>query len=110
MPSPYRHDANKQLRMIATADTFAEITDVAFNQIRQYGRSSAAVTIRLLETIAVVAEFTHRPEDRATLLQHAEMIDRGAREGLPEAEDHRAVEERYLVVKQLCSKPAGPGC
>ncbi len=107
MPSPYRHDLQKQLRVIAPADTFPEITDAAFNQIRQYGRSSAAVTIRLLETIAVVAGFAHRPEDRATLLRHAEMIARGAREGLPEDEDRRAVEERCQAVSQLCSEPAG---
>jgi len=109
MPSPYRHDVHKQLRMIAPADTFQEITDAAFNQIRQYGRSSAAVTIRMLETIAVVAGFTRRPEDRAALLRHAEMIARGASEGLPEAEDRRAVEERCEAVRQLCSEPAGSG-
>jgi uncharacterized membrane protein len=108
-PSPYRHDVHKQLRMIAPADTFPDITDAAFNQIRQYGRSSAAVTIRLLETIAVVAGFTHRPEDRAALLRHAEMIARGAREGLPEAEDRRAVEECCQKVRHLCSESAGYG-
>ena len=109
MPSPYRHDRQKQLRIIAPADTFPEIMDAAFNQIRQYGRSSAAVTIRQLEMIAVVAGFAHRPEDRATLLRHAEMIARGASEGLPEAADRLAVEERFQAVRQLCSEPAGSG-
>ena len=109
MPSPYRHDRQNQLRVIAPANTFPELTDAAFNQMRQYSRSSAAVAIRLLETIAVVAGFAHRPEDRATLLRHAEMIARGASEGLPEAEDRRAVEERCQAVSQLCSEPAGSG-
>lgn len=109
-PSPYRHDRQNQLRVIAPANTFPSLTDAAFNQIRQYGRSSAAVTIRLLETIAMVAGFTHRPEDRATLLRHAEMIARGASEGLLEAEDRRTVEERCQEVRQLCSEPAGSGC
>lgn len=106
VPSPYRHDVEKQLRLIAPADAFPEITDAAFNQIRQYGRSSAAVTIRLLETIAVVAGFTRRPQDRATLLRHTEMIARGANEGLPEAEDRRAVQERCEAASRLCSEPA----
>lgn len=109
IPSTYRHDPQKQLRVIAPANTFPEVMDAAFNQIRQYGRSSAAVTIRLLETIAVVAGFVHRPEDRAALLRHAEMIARGAREGLPEDEDRQAVEERCQAVTQLCSEPAGAG-
>lgn len=105
MPSPYRYDRQHQLRVIAPADTFPELTDAAFNQIRQYGRSSAAVTIRLLETIALVAGFAHRPEDRVTLLRHAEMIARGAGEGLPEEQDRRAVDERCQAVRKLCSEP-----
>jgi uncharacterized membrane protein len=107
MPSPYRYDTKDQLRVIAPVITFSDITNAAFDQIRQYGRSSYAVTIRLLETIAVVAGYVHRPEDRAVLRRHAEMIVRGASEGLPEAEDRRAVEELYQKVSQLCSEPTG---
>ncbi len=106
MPSPYRHDSQNQLRVIASADTFSAFVDAAFNQIRQYGRSSAAVSIRLLETIALVAKFTHRPEDRATLLRQAEMITRGAVEDLPEDMDRRSVEVRCQAVRMLCSEPA----
>ncbi len=106
MPSPYRHDGQNQLRVIAPADTFPKIMDAAFNQIRQYGRSSAAVTIRLLETIIVVAGFAHRAEDHATLLRHAEMILRGANEELPEDQDRRTAEERCQAVRKLCSGSA----
>jgi uncharacterized membrane protein len=106
MQSPYRLDTHDQLRVIAPAFTFTDVTDAAFNQIRQYGRSSAAVTIRLLETIAVVAAFAHRPEDRAALLRHAKMIARGARGGLSEDEDRQEVEERYQTANQLLSESA----
>lgn len=109
MPSIYHHDHQHQLRVIAPANTFPEITDAAFNQLRQYSRSSTAVTIRLLETIAVVAKFTHRAEDRTTLQRHAEMIARGAMEGLSEEEDRRAVEERCQAVIHLCSEAAAAG-
>ena len=83
VPSPYRHDREGKLRVIASVDTFPDVTDAAFNQIRQYGRSSAAVTIRLLEAIASVGRFAHRPADRAALLRHVEMIARSAQDGLP---------------------------
>lgn len=63
----------------------------AFDQIRQYGRSSTAVTIRLLETIAEIAESIHRPEDRAALLRQTAMIARGASSGLPEYENRKEV-------------------
>lgn len=101
MPSPYCHDAQGQLRVIGPAITYSGIMDAAFNQIRQYGRSSAAVTIRLLETIAVIAGFAHRAEDRAALQRHAEMIARGAREGLSESEDRQAVRARFLEASRL---------
>jgi len=109
MPSPFRHDSQDQLRVITPVVTFSALTDAAFNQIRQYGRSSAAVTIRLLETIAVVAGFAHRPEDRAALLRHAKMIARGSRGGLPEDEDRQEVEERYQSVNKMLSESADSG-
>jgi len=108
IPSPYCRDRQNQLRVIAPGNTFEGFVDAAFDQIRQFSRSSVAVTIRLLETIAVVAGFVHRPKDRATLLRHAEMIARGASEGLPEAADRRAVEERWQAVSRLC-EPADAG-
>lgn len=104
MPSPLHHDAQDQLRVVMPVITFSDITDAAFNQIRQYGRSCAAVTIRLLETIAVIAEFAHRSEDCATLLRHAEMIVRGARGGLSEDEDRREAEKRYQTAKRLLNR------
>jgi uncharacterized membrane protein len=102
MPSHYRHDHQDRLRLIAPGNTFPELADAAFNQIRQYSRSSAAVTIRLLEAITVVAGFAHRPEDRTALLRHVEMIGRGAGEGLTENEDLRVVEARRLAAVQAC--------
>ncbi|MFO8174949.1 MAG: DUF2254 domain-containing protein [Longimicrobiales bacterium] len=104
MPSPYRYDTQDQLRAIMPVFTFRDVADAAFNQIRQYGRSSTAVTIRLLETIAEIAGSVHRPEDRAALLRHARMIARGARDGLPEEEDRQEVEERFRYANQLLSE------
>jgi uncharacterized membrane protein len=105
MPSPYRYDTKDQLRLITPVFTFSDVTGAAFNQIRQYGRSSTAVTIRLLETIAEVAGSVHRPEDRFALLRHARMIARGAGSGLPEDEDRQEVEERFQSANQLLREP-----
>jgi uncharacterized membrane protein len=104
MPSPYRYDIQDQLRLITPVFTFPGITDAAFNQIRQYGCTSIAVAIRLLETIAEVARSVHRPEDRAALLRHAKMIAQGARAGLLEDKDRQEVEERFQTANQLLSE------
>lgn len=104
MPSSHRFDEQGQLRIVAPAPTFSGIVDAAFNQIRQYARSSAAVTIRLLETITVIAAATSRPQDQAALQLHADMIVRGAREGLPEDEDRRVAEDRYQAANRALFK------
>ncbi|WGV23449.1 DUF2254 domain-containing protein [Halotia branconii] len=94
-PSPHRYDDDNKLRIIAEPVTFAGMVNDAFNQIRQYGRSDAAVTIRLLEAITIIANYTHNPQDRENLRRHADMIKRGSHEGLPEEQDRQDVQEQY---------------
>jgi uncharacterized membrane protein len=98
IPSPYRYDSAGQLRVIAPVVSFPDVMDAAFNQIRQYGRSSASVTIRLLETLAVLARRVRREEDRLAVARHATMIENGSREALPEPRDRKDVEKRYRAV------------
>lgn len=98
LPAPARYDETGRLRVLAEPVSFADVVDAAFSQIRQYGRSSAAVTIRLLEAIAVVVAHTHRPEDRGALLRQANLIARGSHAGLPEASDREDVAGRYRAV------------
>jgi uncharacterized membrane protein len=101
-PSPYRYDDNNNLRVIAHPVTFANLIDDAFNQIRQYGRSDVAVTIRLLEAIAVIASQTKNKKDRAVLLRHANTIAQSSQEAVSVECDRKDIKERYLAaVKAL---------
>ncbi|MBK7424044.1 MAG: DUF2254 domain-containing protein [Propionivibrio sp.] len=95
MPSSLRFDAHGRLRLVTPGSTFAGIVDTAFNQIRQSARSNPAVAIRMLDTIAQIADHVQNPQDAACLQRHADMIVRGAREAVPEVEDRLAVEARY---------------
>lgn len=104
MPSPLRFDAHGRLRLIALGATFAGIVDTAFNQIRQSARSNPAVAIRMLDTIAQIAAHVHNPQDAACLQRHADMIVRGARGAVPEAEDRLAVEVRFKAATQVLRK------
>lgn len=97
IPSAYRYDDQDQLRIIAEPVTFADATDAAFNQIRQYGQTSVAVTMRLLEAITIIASFTYTKADRAVLLRHANMIEQGSQKGIAEELDRKDVKERYLA-------------
>ena len=73
---------------------------MAFNQIRQNARSNPAVAIRLLDAIVQIARHVQHASDAASLQRHADMIVRGAREAVPEAEDRQAVEVRYVAATQ----------
>jgi uncharacterized membrane protein len=96
MPSAYRFDAQDELRvLVARPIRFKELVDSSFDMIRQYGRSSTAVTLRLLDAIILIAERVRREEDRAALSAQAIMIDRGSRDGLLEERDRQEVKERF---------------
>ena len=75
-PSEYRLAEDWKPRVIAHAARFPDVLNAAFNQIRQSGRSSAAIIIRLLEVIADLVTVVSQPDARAALLRHAEMIVR----------------------------------
>ncbi|MDB9346126.1 DUF2254 domain-containing protein [Nodularia spumigena CS-586/05] len=100
-PSAYRYDEHNQLRVIAKSVTFEGIVDQAFNQIRQNSRTDAAVTIHLLKAIALIANCTHNGQYHQVLKRHADMIERGSHEGLPESQDRQDVQEKYNTLIQV---------
>ena len=106
IPSPDRFDEGGRLRVIAEPVRFPAAIDAAFNQIRQYGRTSAAVLIHLLEVIADLIEVVADEGNRAALRRHAEMIARAAGESVPEENDRRDVEERVHAVARAFSTPS----
>ena len=106
-PGAYRYDDARKLRIIAPPHTFSDHADAAFNPIRNYARSSVEVTIRLLESLAVVASVATRAADRATLERHAGMIARGVAEAFPEEADRYAVDASHHAFKQALVDRAG---
>jgi uncharacterized membrane protein len=100
-PSPYRYDDTHMLRVIVPPITFEQLVDAAFNQIRHYGQSDMAVTLRLLNAIARIANRAHRSRDRQALKQQAELILHGSRKGLSQQEDQQTVEKRYRQIMEV---------
>ncbi len=103
-PSPYRYDKNNKLRIIiAEPILFEELADSAFNQIRQYGKSDAAVTSRLLEAIARISSYTDNPKYQQVLRHHAEIILQDSSDKLSQP-DLKNVQKLYqAVIKSLDS-------
>ncbi len=101
MPSPFRYSKEGQLRVVTRGVNFADVLDAAFNQIRQYGSSSPAVMIHLLNAIASVCHVAQRPADRFALKRHATLILQACRRDFPEPSDLRDVEQRFLRVQSI---------
>jgi uncharacterized membrane protein len=95
LPSTYRFDDRGRLRIIADASSFEKMASQAFTEIRRYGAASLTVTVRLLETITVVAEHASRPDDLAALRRHAERIERGCQATFDDPSELKVVEDRY---------------
>lgn len=95
IPSPYRYDVHNRLRVIAKPVTFETVVDQSFNQIRQNSRTNASVTIHLLQAIALIATYTDNPQYQQILKRHADMIEQGSHEGLPEPQDRQDVQQKY---------------
>lgn len=101
-PSPYRYDKNNKLRIIAEQISFEKLAYCAFSQIRQYGNSDAAVTIKLLEAITQISSYTDNSEYQKILRHHADMILQDSRNGLSQEQDIKDVEKHHhTIIKSL---------
>ena len=78
IPSPVRRDEEGRVRVIARPWTFRGAIDEAFDQIRQHARGNAAVSIRLLEGLGLLASHVWRPDDRDAVRRQVEMVGRSA--------------------------------
>ena len=61
----------------------------------------------MLDAIAQIAGHVQHPQDTACLQRHADMIVRGAREAVPEANDVLAVEGRFMAATQVLHRLHG---
>lgn len=103
--SALRSDRHGTSRVVTRVPTFPALVDTAFDQIRENGRTSVPVTLRLLESIAALAEHVRDPEHRAALLRKAAIIHRESHV-LPAEEDRRDVEGRFrAAVAALEAEP-----
>ncbi len=108
LPAPNQRDEDGNVRVHANSQTFEGAVSAAFNLIRQYGQNSAPVAMRLMETIAVLAEYAPSQEHRETLLAHARMVQKGATSQMRERADIDALEARFEAVIEALESGSAP--
>jgi uncharacterized membrane protein len=94
-PTPWRYDEQGKLRVIAIVSDFGGMLDASFNQIRQYGVGSVAVTLRLLETLEKIAACAGTDQQRSELLRHAKMLEHPDEEPFGEKGDRVDLRQRF---------------
>ena len=103
LPTSY-YDEAKQLRLIAPRVTFADMLNLAFDQIRQYSTKDVAVTLHLLDILIALANDNDKKDKEkrnALLLGQAESIRSGAEEGISIAADRHSVNQRLQQLNKL---------
>jgi uncharacterized membrane protein len=103
-PASSLFDDHGRLRLRLKPITYSGMLNASFDQIRQYGGASVAVTIRLLEGLTLIAGQSRRPEQRMALHRQANMILRASREKLFERNDLEDVRERYRLLLQALNE------
>ena len=95
----YRFDDSDTLRVILKPVTFESLVNAAFDQIRQYGRTDVAVTIRLLEALETIGRQTYNEKQKQPLLRQAQMIVRGSEDpsNVPEKNDRQDIANQYAL-------------
>jgi uncharacterized membrane protein len=95
LPTPLHYDDQGTLRLVSKTETFRGALDASFNLIRQYGQSSVPVSLRLIETLAVIAEHTSDPQEIEAISNHVRMVEHSAKSHMTEPADIAALNERF---------------
>lgn len=101
-PPSHCHDAQGILRLITKPWTYSGLLNASFDQIRQHGKSTVSVVIRLLEVLTIVARQSRNIEQRKAIHRQADMVLRESGESSFEKNDNVDVYERYrLLLSEL---------
>jgi uncharacterized membrane protein len=106
-PSTVHRDHHARVRVIAAEVRYERFVERGFDKIRQAGRGMPAVLIRQLDALARIMQYTNTDEQRAALLDQADMIQRSSEESVRADPDRNDVQRRYDVVASLAEGMAG---
>lgn len=82
--------------------TFVSTLDLAFNQIRQYGRSDLAVSQRVLRALQDVAEVATARDHLARILHHGRLVGAGCADF--DESDRAVLRERLEALEQTAGR------
>lgn len=93
VPSPYRHDDDGELRLIAAPVTLADLAELMFPRLARQASTHLVVPLRMLQVIATLAPFLVRDDDAAGLRRHAVFIETACRDRFAMAGDREQLQQ-----------------
>lgn len=100
LPTHY-YDAEGQLCLIAQRVTFADMLNLAFDQIRQCAPSDVTVTLCLLDVLIGIALDNSHVERQYLLVRQAQSIRTGADQCIQVAADRQSINSRLQRLSEL---------
>jgi uncharacterized membrane protein len=97
-PEAVHRDATGRVRVITVTPRFRRLTERAYEKIRQASRGMPAVMIRQLDALTQVMAHTTGPDQRAVLIEQAQMILRLSEESVSEPADREEVHRHHEAV------------
>ena len=101
--SAKRADEDGHLRLTLDTTDFAGVLDAAFNQIRQSATDQPAVTLRLLESLSLIATTVESASRREAIARQGAMVMAAHRDVLV-SDDRVALEQRYRSLQDALVK------
>ncbi|CAM3572306.1 DUF2254 domain-containing protein [Deinococcus frigens] len=92
----YHH--GQVLRLVVPVTDFVGLTHSMFSMIRQYGKGSPSVMVRMLEVFGTAASCLRDAERRAVIRHHAELVREDALANIENSADRADIEDRYRKV------------
>ena len=103
-PSSKHLDSDGTLRVKTKLIEFSSLGEAAFNQIRQYGKDSIAVTIRLIDSLNRISSTCHTAEQIQFVSRQNEMIEESMSQLFISTYDRHDITSRLNEVKSSISK------
>jgi uncharacterized membrane protein len=103
LPVEMRDPETGRLLMVRRAATFRGSIDLAFNQLRQYGRNDMAVCLRMVRALTEIALATDHVPHQERALHHARLIEEGVSQQFV-SDDRQELVARLTALRELVAE------
>lgn len=110
VPNLHFYDESDRLRVIGVPVTSSDAIHDSFRQIRQYGSSSVAVSIRMMETLTTIAKNARRHEDFLAIDQESQALRNAFLANDPQQIDRSDFEQRSANLQEILSDVVHQDC